>query len=404
MASSPRPAEPQLRRKPKMADTPASTSSTPAPAARRGSPYLPTSRESLLLAVFPVLLLFGTLFSLLSPQTRAAAAAGAASTGSGPGSGTAHYPQAPSLAPSYFARKDNLLNVFFVKRGWFWITITFAFFVGTHPYYAEPSAPRKHVLGRRSAAVLRWGLVTGWWFLVTQWFFGPALIDRNYRLTGGGCQALQALTDEAGAAASSGEGGKHAEATYQFLEAATASACKHAGGQWRGGHDISGHVFLLVLGTTFLAQEVGWVLWRQAQRRAAISGGVPGSTSHSSSTARVVDTRLLVMDDGAVKSAEVEAGLATGSTGEQNSSAARAGLMQPDTRSANAALLSRVALRVTAAAIGLSLWMLLMTAIYFHTWFEKLTGLLVALVAFYSVYVLPRWVPALRRVVGLPGL
>ncbi|KAL1902009.1 hypothetical protein Sste5346_001715 [Sporothrix stenoceras] len=370
--------------------------------ARRGSPYLPTSRESLLLAVFPVLLLFGTLFSLLSPQTRAAAAVKAASTSAA--SGTAHYPQAPGLAPSYFARKDNLLNVFFVKRGWFWITVAFAFFVGTHPYYSEASAPRKQVLGRRAAAILRWALVTGWWFLVTQWFFGPALIDRNYRLTGGGCEALQALTDEAEAKMESGEGGRHAEATHRFLEAATASACKHAGGQWRGGHDISGHVFLLVLGTTFLAQEVGWVLWRQARRRAAISGGVPGSTSHNSSSARVVDTRSVVMDDGAVKSVEVEAGLSTGSNGEQSSNATRAGLVQPDTRSANSALLSRIALRVAMAVIGLSLWMLLMTAIYFHTWFEKLTGLLVALTGFYSVYVLPRWVPALRRIVGLPGL
>lgn len=402
MASSPLPSEPQQRRKPKMADTRASPSS-PSPAAHRGSPYLPTSRETLLLAVFPVLLVFGTLFSLLSPQTRAAAAAGAAGTG-GPASGTAHYPQAPGLAPSYFARKDNLLNVFFVKRGWFWITVTFAFFVATHPYYAEHSTPRKQVLGRRTAAVFRWGLVTGWWYLVTQWFFGPALIDRNFRLTGGGCRALQALADELGEAAASGDGGRHAEATHNFLEAATASACKHAGGQWHGGHDISGHVFLLVLGTAFLAQEVGWVLWRQARRRAAISGGVTGSTSHNSSGARVVDTRSLVMDDGAIKSAEVEAGLATGSTGEQSSNATRAGLVQPDNRSATSALLSRVALRVSAVVIGLSLWMLLMTAIYFHTWVEKLTGLLVALTAFYSVYVLPRWVPALRRVVGLPGL
>lgn len=399
MASSPLSSEPQQRRKPKMAadTTMAPSSSSAQITARRSSPFLPTSRETLLLAVFPVLLLFGTLFSLLSPQTRAAAAGG-------PASGTAHYSQTPGLAPSYFARKDNLLNVLFVKRGWFWITVTFALFVGTHPYYSEASAPRKQVLGRRAAAILRWALVTGWWFLVTQWFFGPALIDRNYRLTGGGCQTLQALTDEAEAKIESGEGGKHTEATHKFLEAATASACKHAGGQWRGGHDISGHVFLLVLGTTFLAQEVGWVLWRQARRRAAMSGGVTGSTSHNSSSARVVDTRSVVMDDGAVKSAEVEAGLSTGSTGEQSSNATRAGLVQPDTRSANSALLSRVALRVAGAVIGLSLWMLLMTAIYFHTWFEKLTGLLAALAGFYSVYVLPRWVPALRRIVGLPGL
>jgi len=57
-----------------------------------------------------------------------------------------------------------------------------------------------------------------------------------------------------------------------------------------------------------------------------------------------------------------------------------------------------------AVVVGLCGWMLLMTAIYFHTWFEKLTGLLVALVGLYITYVLPRWIPALRSIVGLPGI
>ncbi|CAK7562701.1 MAG: hypothetical protein SEPTF4163_000553 [Sporothrix epigloea] len=348
-----------------MTATPASSTSSTSPAfsARRGSPYLPTSRESLLLSIFPALLLFGTLFRVLSPQTRGAAMNVAP--------GTAHYDQAPGLAPSYFARKDNILNVFFVKRGWFWITVTFAFFVGTHPFFAvsdkqQSAAKNSSVLGRRGSAVFRWGLVTGWWFLVTQWFFGPALVDRSFRLTGGSCQVLQAAVDDKFAAD---------ENPSQLLLAATASACKHAGGQWRGGHDISGHVFLLVLGTTFLAQEIGWVLWRRAV---------------STSTVRVADARSLVMHDGAVKSAEVEAELVA--------------VPLSSVSTETATITSRVALRFAAVVVGLCLWMLLMTAIYFHTWFEKLTGLLVSLVGFYSVYLLPRWVPELRRVVGIPGL
>jgi hypothetical protein len=54
--------------------------------------------------------------------------------------------------------------------------------------------------------------------------------------------------------------------------------------------------------------------------------------------------------------------------------------------------------------VALSLWMLLMTAVYFHTWFEKLTGFLVAFSAIYGVYFVPRAVPALRGVLGVPGL
>ncbi|KAK3899530.1 hypothetical protein C8A05DRAFT_36858, partial [Staphylotrichum tortipilum] len=60
--------------------------------------------------------------------------------------------------------------------------------------------------------------------------------------------------------------------------------------------------------------------------------------------------------------------------------------------------------RMAAVVVGLSAWMLLMTAIYFHTWFEKLTGLLFALAGLYVTYILPRWVPALRGAIGLPGI
>ena len=48
--------------------------------------------------------------------------------------------------------------------------------------------------------------------------------------------------------------------------------------------------------------------------------------------------------------------------------------------------------------------MLLMTAAYFHTWFEKFTGFLVAGSALYVVYILPRAVPAVRQVLGMPAV
>lgn len=355
---------------PAASETAASTPTRPTPVSSRGSPFLPTSRETLLLAIFPALLLFGTIFSVLSPQTRAAAAA---ATTAGSASATSHYPQSPEFAPSYFARKNNVLNVFFVKRGWFWITVTFFAFVATHPYFAAvQKAPSKTLLGRRASAAIRWSLVTGWWILVTQWCFGPALIDRSFRLTGGGCEALQALADDIEAEAI--QQGRAGSKSAQFLNAASSSsACKHAGGKWSGGHDISGHVFLLTLGTTFLAQEIGWVLWRKVSATA-------------SNGARAVDSRAIVMGDGAVKSAEVEAAI---------------GGPAIETPAVLSAVLVT---RFASGVVGLSLWMLLMTAIYFHTWPEKLTGLIVALAGFYGVYVVPRFVPALRHVVGLPGL
>ncbi|KAJ4303946.1 hypothetical protein N0V88_001547 [Collariella sp. IMI 366227] len=73
-----------------------------------------------------------------------------------------------ALAPSYFARKDNLFNVLFVKRGWAWITVSFFAFVLTHPSMKGNA--------RVVRAGVRWGLVTVWWVFVTQWFLGRRLL------------------------------------------------------------------------------------------------------------------------------------------------------------------------------------------------------------------------------------
>ncbi|KAI8246161.1 FIT family protein scs3 [Colletotrichum sp. SAR 10_96] len=296
---------------------------------KRNNPFLPTPLETFVVAAFPVILFFGTLFSLLSPDVRS--------------SQYDHASQAhiQDTAPSYFARKSNLFNVLFVKRGWFWITAAFFAFIFTHPATVHST--------RRIQATLRWVLVTTWWFFVTQWFFGPAIIDRGFRWTGGKCEIIEEKVEL-------GEG--------DAKEVFTAVACKAAGGKWRGGHDISGHVFLLVLGCGFLLSEVGWVVlrWKGARR----------------------EERSVVMTDGATKTATVEA----------------QGLQGEPVPGDALGLGGKFAVGV----IGLSSWMLLMTAIYFHTWFEKVTGLATALSALYGVYILPRFVPAIRQVVGLPGI
>ncbi|KAI1632834.1 inositol phospholipid synthesis and fat-storage-inducing TM-domain-containing protein [Biscogniauxia mediterranea] len=308
---------------------------------RRNPPHLPTSLERIVLLAYPVILTFGTVFSILNPESRAAPY---------DATGQAH---AQHTAPAYFARKDNLLNTLFVKRGWAWITGALVVFLlanhHPHPHLAGTTARQKARSG------LRWALVTAWWVLVTQWCFGPALIDRGFRFTGGRCE------DAVGAVAAAGAGAGAASGK----ELLTAVACKMAGGRWTGGHDISGHVFLLVLGSWFLLQEVGWVFLR---------AGTLGGAAR--------DERSVVMDDGAVKGAGVEA--------EETRSAGGKGL----------GLGGKFALVV----VGLCLWMLLMTAIYFHTWFEKFTGLLVAFMGIYPIYILPRLVPALRAIVGLPGI
>ncbi|RSL80402.1 hypothetical protein CEP51_006598 [Fusarium floridanum] len=306
-------------------EQPARTStSTP-----RTSPFLPTPFERVGLALFPVVLVFGTIFSILSPETRAAPYDHVAQ---------AHV-QDIKVAPSYFALKSNVFNVVFVKRGWAWITVAFFLFIFTHPSTADA--------GRRVRAVFRWAAVTTIWILVTQWCFGPALIDRGFRWTGGRCELARREIEM-------GDSG--------LGEMVTSVACKAAGGKWKGGHDISGHVFLLSLGTAFLMQEVGWAVGRWLGQS---------------------EERCVVMTDGALKSANVEA-----QTSQERVEEPSLGLGG----------------KFAVGVMGLSVWMLLMTAIYFHTWFEKFTGLLTAATGFYIVYIVPRFVPPVRQVIGLPGI
>ncbi|KAM7217611.1 inositol phospholipid synthesis protein Scs3p [Rhypophila decipiens] len=282
---------------------PSLTNNTTVPT-ERNTPYLPTPTEIALLSLYPILLLFGALFSLVSPETRSA-----------PYDALRHaHLQDPDLAPSYFARKNNLFNVLFVKRGWLWISASFFIFLFTHPATRDAT--------RRGRAMVRWGVVTCWWIFVTQWFFGPAIIDRGFRWSGGKCEVTEIKIGL-------GEGGK--------TEMVTAAACKAAGGRWSGGHDISGHVFLLVLGSYFLVQEVGWVAARWSRY--------------------LREERSVVMADGAVKGAGVEDVIGKRLGEEKENDGLVLGVLDALGKGGTVAF----------AVAGLSVWMLLMTAIYFHT-------------------------------------
>ncbi|KAK4554931.1 hypothetical protein LTR86_008079 [Recurvomyces mirabilis] len=304
------------------------------------SPFLPTALETLLLSLYPLTLLLGSIFSTLHPSTRAAT----------------YNPIAqaydPSTAPSYFARKGNLFNVYFVKIGWFWITLAFSSFVLTHSSLGPPL--RAVVTRRRWQAAVRYGLVT-------LWFFGPPIIDRSFTWTGGKCEMIESETLAA----------RREKAGMSEVEKAfTHAACKGIGGQWRGGHDISGHVFLLILGSAMLWLELLPALLRMEGLREA---------------------RRVLTRDGLVRSAAIETDADTADGGKEGR---------------NVKIVEETSLGVKAAlgVAGMSWWMLLMTAAYFHTWFEKFTGLAVAFTAVYLVYFLPRAVPAMRKVVGLPGV
>lgn len=138
---------------------------------------------------------------------------------------------------SYFAHATNLLNLVFVKNGWAWTTIAFLW----HATRLRPAL--------RRGAALRWVAATVAWILVTQWAFGPALTDRTMTLTGGVCELA---ADAAGGATDAEFAGSKTQAAAILTNA----ACKKLHGKFRGGHDLSGHVFLLTHASLFLIYEV----------------------------------------------------------------------------------------------------------------------------------------------------
>jgi hypothetical protein len=296
------------------------------PAAR--SPFFPTRLEALLLGIYPATLLLGSVLSTLTPAFRNAPYSPDLQS------------HDPAFAPTYFAKKKNIFNVWFVKKGWGWTTVAFVAFLLMWPGFG------KGLSVKRIRATLRYSVITLWWLFVTQWFFGPPLIDRGFLFTGGQCEKLQ-----------------DPGATEDMSNARiylTASACKRAGRKWTGGHDISGHVFLLIIGSALLWFETLPALTRFEGLR---------------------DGRKIVLDDGKIVSVAVEK-----SPESEQDEATRQGVPMP---------------------LGVAVfmwWMLLMTAAFFHTWFEKFTGLLVAFAGLWVVYFLPRGIPAVRAVLGMPGV
>ena len=133
-----------------------------------------------------------------------------------------------------------------------------------------------------------------------------------------------------------GHGGGYESGTQHFEELFTGAACKAAGGDWKGGHDVSGHVFMLVLATAVLAFE-------------AVGAGV----------------KVFGMGLSNGEGENVKEKADSDATGSADGLRVWTG-------------------RFVVGVIGLGWWMLFMTAIWFHTWLEK--------VRFLSPFILIYWV------------
>ncbi|OSD04099.1 hypothetical protein PYCCODRAFT_176286 [Trametes coccinea BRFM310] len=149
----------------------------------------------------------------------------------------------------YFASKKNPLNVYFTKKLWAWITVTFLFH-----WFTSPSAIRT------KARVTQYLIATTVWLAFTSWFFGPPVFDRLTASTGGEC----VLHLPSGAVVNVPQQYCYTKSTISNVADAALfpATVLLPEGEWSGvprlrkGHDVSGHVFLLTMSILFLVDQL----------------------------------------------------------------------------------------------------------------------------------------------------
>ncbi|CAI2183692.1 6206_t:CDS:1 [Funneliformis geosporum] len=132
------------------------------------------------------------------------------------------------MPESYWSSRSNIINKLFVKVGWFWTTIVFII-------YAIRVIHNNKL--EQIKSIVRWGFATLYWYIFTQWFFGPSVMDRVFVITGGVCSNKTSETFEA-------------------------HVCRRGGGDWNNGHDVSGHCFLLIHASLFMLEEASVLFHR----------------------------------------------------------------------------------------------------------------------------------------------
>ncbi|KIR68274.1 hypothetical protein I314_01772 [Cryptococcus bacillisporus CA1873] len=281
-----------------------------------------------------------------------------------------HHHHIPERA-AYFSRKSNILNVIFVKRAWAWTSALYLLRLVTSPrnssrmpsFSASPN-------GGWVRRLLVWVAATACWAIFARWFFGAGLGDRIIALTGGNCAlplspSISPILARhtfgnlftAGPQGSSGDEKLYIALPYKFCSGIPltpgtlpelfallpggdkGTAIPPGGGptasheslaplprpRWHRGFDISGHSFLLTLCIMVLGRELApaWQAW------------------------------------------------AGGKT---------AGLLNGRGRGWKGKVHGLITLAATGL-VGIWMWMVLMTAVYFHNPPEKLAGLLLGLLS-----------------------
>ncbi|KAL6451717.1 fit1 Acyl-coenzyme A diphosphatase fit1 [Candida maltosa Xu316] len=241
-----------------------------------------------------------------------------------------HFSSPQEEVYNYYNNKGNIFNQYFVKKGWGWTTLVILLFY-SNLLYKTPAADRIRVLRR---AVTNYIIATVWWILFTQWCFGLPIMDKIFVWTGGKCK-IDITNHDVNHVHSSFI---HSLENIWESTGITSYYCRKMKGNWIGGHDPSGHVFLMIHSSLYLFFET--------------SSSFPSLTvlkqnfNHFKRTTTLKEKLNVVW----------------------NTPQVLVGLL-------------------------LALWwfMLLMTNIYFHSILEKFAGLLFGYIGVLIMYVLPDW-------------
>ncbi|KAK6459374.1 inositol phospholipid synthesis and fat-storage-inducing TM-domain-containing protein [Scheffersomyces xylosifermentans] len=244
---------------------------------------------------------------------------------------------------NYYNDKKNIFNQLFVKKGWAWTTLNLVIFYGIVLYREKSSGERVQLVKK---AVINYVLATIWWIFFTQWFFGMPIMDKIFVLTGGKCvieestsnnhryiHLFQAIEDQIG----------KLESKY-----VTSYSCRKLKGNWEGGHDPSGHVFLLVHSSLYLFLEVQpfWISWSY------FKGTVITAYKNITQPNKTIGDKIKTFKDLVVENPSV----------------------------------------LVVKLIVLWWFMLFMTNIYFHSIAEKFVGLIFGYFGIIGIYYVPRYI------------
>lgn len=263
-----------------------------------------------------------------------------------------HLVSAEEEVYNYFNDKGNIINQLFVKKGWFWTTLVIvAFYTLTFLRGGRQIRNRSRIV---MWAVLNYVLVTVWWIFFTQWFFGLPIMDRVFVWTGGKCVNIShekllhhqlepsffELIEEA--ITSEGSAGVYESSLI------TSYVCRKLKGSWEGGHDPSGHVFLLIHSSLYLVFESlpFWNSWEVLSGDFKAVVNELGNTNENSVKAKLLKVAKFVSHNPSI---------------------------------------------LVVSLVSLWWWMLFMTSLYFHSIAEKFVGLIFGYAAFIAIYYVPRW-------------